>query len=120
MIDMVEMVLAKSEPAIAKHYDDMLVEDPKAIELGQEIRKLHLQTEDAVLNLTGHEILSENNHILRRLLQVRNPYVDVLNCLQAETLKRVRKLESGDDDQVLKDCMLTTITGVANGMGNTG
>jgi phosphoenolpyruvate carboxylase len=120
MIDMVEMVLAKSEPAIAKHYDDMLVEDPKAIELGQEIRKLHLQTEDAVLDLTGHEILSENNHILRRLLQVRNPYVDVLNCLQAETLKRVRKLESGDDDQVLKDCMLTTITGVANGMGNTG
>mmetsp|Transcript_31705 Transcript_31705/g.76969 ORF Transcript_31705/g.76969 Transcript_31705/m.76969 type:complete len:1002 (+) Transcript_31705:197-3202(+) len=120
MIDMVEMVLSKSEPSIAKHYDDMLVEDPKAQELGGDIRKLHLQTEDAVLGLTGHDVLSDNNQMLQRLLQVRNPYVDVLNCLQAETLKRVRKLDSLDSDKVLKDCMLTTITGVANGMGNTG
>jgi phosphoenolpyruvate carboxylase len=119
-IDMVEMVLAKSEPSIAKHYDDMLVTDPKAKELGADIRGLHLKTEDAVLDLTGHDVLSENNKMLQRLLQVRNPYVDVLNCLQAETLQRVRKLDSIDDDLVLKDCMLTTITGVANGMGNTG
>lgn len=119
-VDMVEMVLAKSEPSIAKHYDSKLVSDPKAKELGAEIRILHKNTEEAVLDLAGHEVLSENNVMLQRLLQVRNPYVDVLNCLQAETLERVRKLESPDADMVLKNCLLTTITGVANGMGNTG
>lgn len=119
-VDMVEMVLAKSEPAIAKHYDDMLVSDPKAKELGEEIRVLHSNTELAVLDLSGHKILSENYVMLHRLLQVRNPYVDVLNCLQAETLKRIRKLDSVEDDKVLKNCLLTTIAGVANGMGNTG
>jgi phosphoenolpyruvate carboxylase len=118
-VDMVEMVLAKSEPRVAAHYDAVLVSDDKAKELGEEIRKLHLQAEDAVLDLSGHSILSEHNKILLRLLQVRNPYVDVLNCLQAETLKRYRASDD-KEDKVLKDLLLTTITGVANGMGNTG
>ncbi|KAG7369641.1 phosphoenolpyruvate carboxylase [Nitzschia inconspicua] len=118
-VDMVEMVLAKSEPKVAAHYDKMLVTDELAKELGVELRELHLKTEDAVLDLSGHDILSENNKILLRLLQVRNPYVDVLNCLQAEALKRFRGAED-KEDKVLKDLLLTTITGVANGMGNTG
>jgi phosphoenolpyruvate carboxylase len=119
MIDLVEMVLAKSEPDIAKHYDDMLVDDEKAKELGVEVRAIHLATEQAVLAITGHKRLGANNEILERALQVRNPYVDCLNILQAETLKRIRKVESGEEG-ILKDALLTTITGVANGMGNSG
>jgi phosphoenolpyruvate carboxylase len=121
-VDMVEMVLAKSEPRVAQHYESMLVSDDKAKDLGAEIRALHTQTEDAVLDLAGHSVLSEENKVLIRLLGVRNRYVDVLNCLQTETLQRIRKVEAEGhgEDQVLKDCLLTTITGVANGMGNTG
>jgi phosphoenolpyruvate carboxylase len=119
-IDMVEMVLAKSEPAIAKHYDDVLVKDDKAKELGAEVRSLHLDTEKAILDLTGHSALGENNKILMRALQVRNPYVDCLNVLQAETLKRIRQVEEGKEEKILKDALMTTIAGVANGMGNTG
>jgi len=119
-VDMVEMVLAKSEPKVAQHYESMLVSDEKAKELGAEIRHLHAQTEDAVLDLTGHSVLSEENKVLVQLLSVRNRYVDVLNCLQTETLQRIRKYDDGKEDKVLKDCLLTTITGVANGMGNTG
>jgi len=119
-VDMVEMVLAKSEPKVAQHYENMLVSDAKAKELGAEIRTKHAQTEKAVLDLTGHEVLSEENKVLMQLLDVRNRYVDVLNCLQTETLQRIRKYDDGEEDQVLKDCLLTTITGVANGMGNTG
>lgn len=116
-VDLVEMVLAKSEPAIAAHYDQMLVSDGLAQELGKEVRELHLATERAILDLTGHDKLGENNALLQRALNVRNPYVDCLNILQAETLKRIRENE---DDMVLKDALMTTITGVANGMGNTG
>jgi len=64
--------------------------------------------------------LSEDYKVLLRLLGVRNRYVDVLNCLQAETLQRIRKFDYAEEDPLLKDCLLTTITGVANGMGNTG
>ncbi len=54
---------------------------------------------------------------------VRNPYVDALNILQVETLKRVRETDDITDEterKVLMDALLTTITGIANGMGNTG
>jgi len=118
-IDLVEMVLAKSEPAIAAHYESQLVYEDKAKDLGKELRSLHLGVESAILNLTEHDVLSENNAILRRLLAVRNPYVDCLNALQAETLKRIRA-QDGNEGKVLKDALMTTITGVANGMGNTG
>ena len=57
-VDLVEMVLAKLEPSIAAHYNQMLVEDPKAQELGQEVRVLHKATETAVLDLTMHSKLS--------------------------------------------------------------
>jgi phosphoenolpyruvate carboxylase len=67
-VDLVEMVLAKSEPSIAAHYDAKLVVDERAKELGQELRSGHLLTEDAILDLTEHQILSENNIILQRLL----------------------------------------------------
>merc|ERR1719330_1118874 len=114
-VDMVEMVLAKSEPRVAQHYESMLVSDDKAKELGTEIRSLHAQTEQAVLDLAGHQVLSEENKVLIRLLGVRNRYVDVLNCLQTEVLQRIREAEAKgqEEDQVLKDCLLTTITGVA-------
>ena len=119
MVDVVEMVLAKSEPAIAAHYDEVLVKDDLAKELGKEVRKSHLATEGAILDLTQHNVLAENNMILLRQLGVRNRYVDCLNVLQAETLKRIRE-PGQEDDQLLKDALLISITGVANGMGNTG
>jgi phosphoenolpyruvate carboxylase len=58
------MVLAKSEPAIAAHYESKLVVDEKAKELGTELRALHIGTEDAILNLsTALETLSESNSV---------------------------------------------------------
>jgi phosphoenolpyruvate carboxylase len=119
-VDLVEMVLAKSEPSIARHYENKLVTDEKAKELGLEIRKLHKITESAVLDLTGHNTLCEDNELLKRVLLVRNPYVDCLNIMQAEILLRLRKCENADEEKLLKDALRISIGGVANGMGNTG
>ncbi|EJK47539.1 hypothetical protein THAOC_33731, partial [Thalassiosira oceanica] len=119
-IDLVEMILSKSDATIARHYENVLVTDPKAKELGQEIRDIHDETERAVMDLTGHSKLAEHDLLLSRLMSVRNPYVDCLNVLQTETLKRLRENEGSEKEDILKDALLTTITGVANGMGNTG
>jgi len=119
-IDLVEMVLAKSEPSISRHYEDVLVHDDKAKELGSHIRDVHKLTEDAVLDLAGHSSFCESNELLNRMLQVRNPYVDCSNVLQAEILKRLRNCDDAEEKQVLEDALLVSITGIANGMGNTG
>lgn len=119
-IDLVEMVLAKSEPRIAAHYESLLVRDGMAIELGEEIRRIHAQTEKAVLNLSQHTILAEKNNLLQRRLQIRNPYVDCMNIMQAEILLRIRECDDIDEERRLKDALLISITGISNGMGNTG
>lgn len=120
-IDLVEMVLAKSEPEIAKIYDDLLVSDPKARELGAEIRATHQETIAAILNLTGHESLGENNERLLRSMSVRNPYVDCLNVLQAEIMNRLREVaEDEERKKLLTDALMVSINGVAGGMKNTG
>jgi len=72
------------------------------------------------MKLANHEILCEDNDLLQRILQVRNPYVDCLNVLQAEILQRMRSEVDEEEAKVLKDALLVSITGIANGMGNTG
>ena len=119
-ISLVEMVLAKSEPSIARHYDNMLVHDEKAKELGAEIRRIHRDTEHAVLDLANHGKLCEENELLNRILDVRNPYVDCLNLMQAEILARLRACNDKEEEKILRDALLISITGIANGMGNTG
>jgi phosphoenolpyruvate carboxylase len=115
-LDLIEMVLAKSEPDIAAHYERYLVSPPLQ-EIGRELRGELAQTGEAVLRVTGHQMLLEDNPVLRRSINVRNPYVDPLNLMQVELLRRMH--EMGDDDHI-RDALLVTINGIAAGMRNTG
>ena len=60
--------------------------------------------------------------IIQRSVRLRNPYIDPLNFLQVEALRRVRALGEGEDEQrsALKDIILVTINGIAAGLRNTG
>ncbi|XP_031497139.1 phosphoenolpyruvate carboxylase 4-like isoform X2 [Nymphaea colorata] len=115
-IDLIEMVLAKADIPIAKHYDEVLV-SPSRQELGAQLRKELYNTEKYILVVSGHEKLSENNRILRRLIESRLHYLNPLNMLQVEILRRLRKDE---DNNKLRDALLITINGIAAGMRNTG
>jgi len=113
-IDLIEMVLAKAEAGIAAHYDALLV--PKHLRgVGEELRRRLDRTCDLVKNITGHERLLETNRVLRRSIDVRNPYVDPINLVQAEILRRLR---AGDES--LRDAFVVTVNGIAAGMRNTG
>ena len=75
VIDLLEMILVKSEIRIAQNYDHQLVTDPASIKLGQEIREKFKVTVDAVLSVSGNKRLQANNPVLLNSLLVRNPYV---------------------------------------------
>ena len=112
---LVEMVLAKALPDVAAHYDDLLA--PEALKpLGLALRERFATTRAAVLEVLGQEELLQDNSVLQRSIRVRNPYVDPLNVLQAELLRRVR--EGADED--LEHALLVTVNGIAAGMRNTG
>jgi phosphoenolpyruvate carboxylase len=114
-MELIEMVLAKAEPRIAAHYDRLLV--PADLrELGETLRARLAETMELVKRVTGHDRLLENNTALRRSIDVRNPYVDPINVVQAEILRRLRA--AGDD--CLQDAFVVTVNGIAAGMRNTG
>ncbi|XP_058182858.1 phosphoenolpyruvate carboxylase 4 [Rhododendron vialii] len=115
-IDLIEMVLGKADINIAKHYDEVLVSECRR-ELGDGLRKELLTTEKYVLVVTGHDKLSENNKSLQRLIESRLPYLNPINMLQVEILRRLRR---DDDNLKLRDALLITINGIAAGMRNTG
>ncbi len=115
-LDLIEMVLAKAEGHIAAYYDRLLVPE-ELQELGDSLRDSLGIAEAQVLGVSGHDALLDSNEVLRRSIAVRNPYVDPINLVQAELLRRLR--EEPDQDS-LEDAILTTFNGVAAGMRNTG
>lgn len=115
-VDLLEMVLAKTDARIAAHYERMLV--PEHLRpLGENLRARLEQARELLLKVTGAPQLLADNPVLRRSIDVRNPYVDPINVVQAELLARLRQAE---DDETLTRAFVTTVNGIAAGMRNTG
>ncbi|KAK7309983.1 hypothetical protein RJT34_07159 [Clitoria ternatea] len=115
-IDLIEMVLGKADIPIAKHYDEVLVSE-KRQELGRQLRGELLTTGKYVLLVCGHDKPQQNNRSLRKLIESRLPFLNPMNMLQVEILKRLR---CDDDNLKARDALLVTINGIAAGMRNTG
>ena len=114
-VELIEMVLAKTDERIAAEYDRRLV--PEELRpLGADLRARLRQAIAMVLEVTGHAELLESSPVIRRSIDVRNPYVDPINLVQIELLRRVRE----SDDEAAHRALLMTINGIAAGMRNTG
>ena len=116
MLDLQEMVLAKAEIPIARRYETNLV-DERLHPIGDELRERYERTLAAVLRVSGEDELLTRNPVLARSIRVRNPYVDPINVLQIEALRRHR---SDPEDSDALDLLLRTMNGIAAGMRNTG
>ena len=115
VMQLIEMVLAKSDGRIAEEYDRRLV--PAELQpLGAELRTRLDRVVAGVLEVTDQRALLDSNPVLRRSIDVRNPYVDPINLVQVELLRRYRE----QPDERVKAALLVTINGVAAGMRNTG
>jgi phosphoenolpyruvate carboxylase len=117
LLSNMDMVLAKSDIAIASRYAE-LVEDTALREaIFPRLRKEWQDSIDALLSIMGQQTLLERNPLLARSIRNRFPYLDPLNHVQIELLKRHRTRES--DDRVTQGIHLT-INGIAAGLRNTG
>ena len=115
-IDLIEMVVAKADSRIAAEYDRRLVA-PELQPLGRDLRARLAKAASAVLAITGHRELADTNAVLRRSIDVRNPYVDPINLVQIELLARLRQI--GESPELIK-AITVTVNGIAAGMRNTG
>jgi phosphoenolpyruvate carboxylase len=116
VMDLTAMVLAKTDARIAAEYERRLAPDHLR-PLGGDLRGRLERAIHATLDVTGHRELLEENQVLQRSINVRNPYVDPINLVQIEVLRRLR---GGDEDQRLRDAFVVTVNGIAAGMRNAG
>lgn len=117
-IDMLEMVLAKADLAIAELYDQRLVE-ANLRPLGAQLRDLLSQACAAVLEVTGQSRLLAHSPQTLQSISVRNTYLDPLHVLQAELLARCRLREQAPESP-LEQALLVSVAGIAAGLRNTG
>ena len=122
LLDNVEMVCAKGDLQIARHYVRQLHPGAAGEALFGRLHAEYEATETALLRLQGQDHLLARNPVLRRSIDLRNPYVDALSFLQVELLRRRRARREGDpkEDPKLLDAILRSINGVAAGLRNTG
>ncbi|MBO9574826.1 MAG: phosphoenolpyruvate carboxylase [Sphingobium sp.] len=116
-LDNMEMVLAKSDLAIAAHYLP-LVEDQEAGEhIFGRIREGWTLAHDCLLETTGQSFLLEDNPALDTSIRLRLPYIEPLNLLQVELLKRHR---AGEDDPRIREGIELSINAIATALRNSG
>ncbi len=117
LLSNMDMLLAKSDISIASRYAE-LVTDPALREgIFGRIRSEWQRTVDHLLQITGQSELLEANPALSRSLRNRSPYIDPLNHLQVELLRRYR---GGENDERTKRAILLTLNGIAAGLRNSG
>jgi phosphoenolpyruvate carboxylase len=117
LLSNMDMVLAKSDIAIASRYAE-LVQD---VALREGIfARLRAELEDTIVALHAimeQDTLLQGNPLLARSIRHRFPYLDPLNHLQLELLRRYRR---GDVDQSVVQGIHLTINGIAAGLRNSG
>jgi len=121
VLDNTELVLAKADMQIAARYASLAGNGVASRRIWRSIRAEFDTTVEQVLTITGHNRLLDDVPVLRRSIDLRNPYVDSLSELQVRLLDRMRKLPADDPqrDPLIRLVHLT-VSGVAAGLQNTG
>ena len=112
-----EMVLTKSSMPIARRYAELVEDRALAKIVTTRIEEEWQATVDAVLAISGQKSLLENDPRLMASIQSRLPYVDALNHLQVDLLRRRR---AGDADAEIHRGIHMSINGVSAGLRNSG
>ncbi|WP_298443318.1 phosphoenolpyruvate carboxylase [uncultured Ferrimonas sp.] len=115
-VSMLEMVYAKAEPNLARYYEQLLV-SKDLHHLGEDLRQRLQLGIDCVLDLTQTDGLMDSTPWNKESVAVRHAYIDPLNFLQAELLRRVRQEQ---DSEHLRQALMLTMAGIAAGLRNTG
>ncbi len=115
----IEMVCAKADMEITRAYVSRLGADMKVLdELIDEFEK----TVNALMSIRGAGHLLDDSVVVQAAIALRNPYVDALSLLQISQLlkKRHSANTDGDESERIESVLATTVSGIAQGLRNTG
>jgi phosphoenolpyruvate carboxylase len=117
LLQNMEMIMAKADMTIARRYASLVPDQALAAQVFGAVQAEWDRTHAAVLAITGQAALLGGQPELDRLIRLRMPYVEPLNHVQIELIRRRR---AGDDDPRVREGILLSINGVAAGLRNSG
>ncbi|MFI5444725.1 phosphoenolpyruvate carboxylase [Polaromonas sp. UC242_47] len=117
LLSNMDMVLAKSDLALASRYADLVSDARLRKKIFSAIETEWHRTAEALALITGDKQRLANNPALQRSIRHRFPYIDPLHHLQVELVRRYR---SGQADQRVQTGIHISINGIAAGLRNTG
>lgn len=115
LVDNLEMTLAKTSLEIAVEYLPLVPASADPGRIFGAVEEEHARTVEAVLGIVEAGELLDRHPNLQRSIRLRNPYVDPMNAIQVQLLRRWR-----DGDERALRPLLRSITGIAAALRNTG
>ncbi len=121
-IDNAQLTLLKADIQIASHYASLVPDEAIRARIFAQIAGEFDRTKQAILAVTEQHTLLERESVLAKSVQLRNPYIDPLNYIQVEFIRRLRGLESkgSEEAEAIRAVIELTINGVSGGLKNTG
>ncbi len=116
LIDDIETMLGRADPAIAACYDELAA--PELRHFGSVIAEEYRRLRALVLEIKECTALLDGDPTLQRAIALRNPYVDPMNLMQIDLLQRWRASDRQDRD--LFDALLASVSGIARGLQTYG
>ncbi|MEF9964343.1 MAG: phosphoenolpyruvate carboxylase [Comamonas sp.] len=117
LLSNMDMVLAKSDMALALRYSELVADTRLRKRVFQAIEVEWKSTAEALALITGEANRLANNPALERSIRHRFPYIDPLHHLQVELIRRWR---NGEDNERVKTGIHISINGIAAALRNTG
>ncbi|MBK7234654.1 MAG: phosphoenolpyruvate carboxylase [Sterolibacteriaceae bacterium] len=117
LLSNMDMVLAKTDIAIASRYAELVTETALRDAIFPRLRDELQTTVERLLEITQAAELLDSNPLLKRSIRNRFPYMDPLNHIQVELLQRYR---AGDHEERTKRGIHLTINGIAAALRNSG
>ena len=115
IVENLEMTLAKTSLDIARRYLSLVPDDAEPARHFALIEAEHQRTTQLVLDIVEARELLDRHPAVQRTIRLRNPYVNPINAVQVELLRRYR-----DGDQRAARPLVRTIAGISAGLRNSG
>ena len=120
MINNAELALAKSDLEIAGEYASLANDSEPLKTIASMVQQEFNASRSVVLALTERDELLDGTPWLKESIQMRNRYIDPLNLIQIELLRRSQRQDSVIEPEEHRHLSRLTINGIAAGMRTSG
>ena len=126
LIDNAQLTMRKADMGIAALYAGLVADVKLRRRIFGLLKAEFARTEAAILAVTGQKQILAREPILRKSIELRNPYIDPLNYLQVEMMRRLRTPSGGppelpaEEVAAIHAVIELTINGISGGLKNTG